>query len=255
MYIAQQTADGAYQIVDQNGVIYFRVGNAAAPTYSHAVAASATVQTAQSGSGSYAPGNVLHTTGGTGTNPVEATFTVTHTKVITAVVNAAGSGGTPGAATFTGTTGTGTKFQCTGTIEAGGTLTGALVVSVAGDYTVNPTSLAAEPVTGGSLTGATITLKTGVLTAALLTAGSIDHVHANPITTTVTPTGGTGATLNVTWTYTSQGAETAGYMAFPTHTPASATAAGVIGSVAWDASYIYVCVAQDSWKRVAISAW
>jgi hypothetical protein len=38
-------------------------------------------------------------------------------------------------------------------------------------------------------------------------------------------------------------------------TPASASAAGVTGTVAWDASYIYTCVATNTWKRVAIASW
>ena len=41
----------------------------------------------------------------------------------------------------------------------------------------------------------------------------------------------------------------------PTHTPASASATGTAGEVAWDADYIYVCTATDTWKRVAISTW
>lgn len=41
----------------------------------------------------------------------------------------------------------------------------------------------------------------------------------------------------------------------PTHTPASATATGTAGEVAWDANYIYVCTAANTWKRVAISTW
>lgn len=41
----------------------------------------------------------------------------------------------------------------------------------------------------------------------------------------------------------------------PTLTPASATATGTAGEVAWDANYIYVCTATDTWKRVAISTW
>ena len=41
----------------------------------------------------------------------------------------------------------------------------------------------------------------------------------------------------------------------PTHTPASATAAGTTGEVAWDANYIYICTATNTWKRVAISTW
>lgn len=41
----------------------------------------------------------------------------------------------------------------------------------------------------------------------------------------------------------------------PTHTPASASATGTAGEVAWDANYIYVCTATNTWKRVAISTW
>ena len=38
-------------------------------------------------------------------------------------------------------------------------------------------------------------------------------------------------------------------------TPASASAAGDQGSICWDDSYIYVCTATNTWKRVAISTW
>ena len=38
-------------------------------------------------------------------------------------------------------------------------------------------------------------------------------------------------------------------------TPASAAAAGDAGMVCWDSSYIYVCVATNTWKRVAIATW
>lgn len=37
--------------------------------------------------------------------------------------------------------------------------------------------------------------------------------------------------------------------------PGSAGATGVSGTISWDASYIYVCIATDTWKRVAISTW
>ena len=40
-----------------------------------------------------------------------------------------------------------------------------------------------------------------------------------------------------------------------TATPASASATGTEGDIAWDANYIYVCVATDTWKRVGISTW
>lgn len=39
------------------------------------------------------------------------------------------------------------------------------------------------------------------------------------------------------------------------NTPASAAATGTAGTICWDSSYIYVCVATDTWKRVAISTW
>lgn len=38
-------------------------------------------------------------------------------------------------------------------------------------------------------------------------------------------------------------------------TPASATASGSAGEVCWDANYVYVCVATNTWKRAAISSW
>lgn len=38
-------------------------------------------------------------------------------------------------------------------------------------------------------------------------------------------------------------------------TPASATATGTTGQICWDADYVYVCVATNTWKRSAISTW
>jgi hypothetical protein len=38
-------------------------------------------------------------------------------------------------------------------------------------------------------------------------------------------------------------------------TPASAAATGTAGTIAWDTSYIYVCTATNTWKRVAIATW
>jgi hypothetical protein len=39
------------------------------------------------------------------------------------------------------------------------------------------------------------------------------------------------------------------------NTPASAGATGTTGEIAWDADYIYVCTAANTWKRTAISTW
>ena len=38
-------------------------------------------------------------------------------------------------------------------------------------------------------------------------------------------------------------------------TPASATASGGQGEIAWDANYVYVCVSTNAWRRAALSTW
>ena len=38
-------------------------------------------------------------------------------------------------------------------------------------------------------------------------------------------------------------------------TPASASATGATGEICWDASYIYVAVGTNTWKRAALSTW
>lgn len=46
------------------------------------------------------------------------------------------------------------------------------------------------------------------------------------------------------------------YINVPTaKTPASATAAGATGDICWDSSYVYVCVAANTWKRTALTTW
>jgi hypothetical protein len=39
------------------------------------------------------------------------------------------------------------------------------------------------------------------------------------------------------------------------HTPASSSEACAQGTIAWDADYVYVCVATDTWKRTALATW
>jgi hypothetical protein len=38
-------------------------------------------------------------------------------------------------------------------------------------------------------------------------------------------------------------------------TPGSATATGNAGDICWDANYVYVCTATNTWKRSALSTW
>lgn len=144
------------------------------------------------------PGDVLVVAGGTTSDA--ATVTVTHTKVVSVAINGVGSGGTPGASTLTGTTGTGTKFQATVVIQGDGTLTGAPapVITVAGDYTVNPT-LTAEPVTAtASLVGVTVDLVMGVLTVSISHPGVYSALPgATPISANTSPVVGTAATFTL----------------------------------------------------------
>jgi hypothetical protein len=37
--------------------------------------------------------------------------------------------------------------------------------------------------------------------------------------------------------------------------PATATSTGIAGQIAYDSSYVYVCVATNTWKRSALSSW
>lgn len=39
------------------------------------------------------------------------------------------------------------------------------------------------------------------------------------------------------------------------YTPASSTAACSQGQISWDDQYVYVCVAQNNWKRTELSSW
>ena len=38
-------------------------------------------------------------------------------------------------------------------------------------------------------------------------------------------------------------------------TPSSASDMGQQGEICWDANYLYICIATDTWKRVALSTW
>lgn len=38
-------------------------------------------------------------------------------------------------------------------------------------------------------------------------------------------------------------------------TPANSTANGYAGQIAYDSSYIYICIAENTWKRTDITTW
>lgn len=141
----------------------------------------------------YAPGDTIVPSGGTQTSAAQ--FTVATTKVVSATVAAGGSGGTNGTQTVTGTTGTGTKFQASVTVS-GGAITAVLSITLGGNYTVNPTTLSSEPVTGAGLSGARLSVVMGISSVTISNAGVFS---ANPAGLSFTQAsssgGGTGATF------------------------------------------------------------
>jgi len=67
---------------------------------------------------------------------------------------------------------------------------------------------------------------------------------------------GAGTTLGLTAILTGSLKTTGSLIVISTaKTPVSAEDAGEIGTICWDTSYIYVCVATNTWKRSAISTW
>ena len=84
-------------------------------------------------------------------------------------------------------------------------MTGPLTVAVVGDYTTNPTSIAAEPVTGCGLTGATVAMTMGVLAANLSTPGAYTAIPTNPVAQGTAAGGETGVTFNFNGLWQAQG--------------------------------------------------
>jgi hypothetical protein len=92
---------------------------------------------------------------------------------------------------------------------------------------------------------------TGTLTATALVgplAGNVTgNVTGNASGTAATVTTAAQPAITSVGTLTS--------LKLATSTPASASATGTIGTIAWDTGYIYVCTATDTWERVAIATW
>lgn len=169
----------------------------------------------------YVPKQIITCSGGTSTVPCQ---TIIYSTIVNAlpVVAAGGSGCTPGAQTFTGTTGiagsSGTNyFTVTGTVSGGGVLQSPLTAYAAnGPYTEKPINWSAEPVTGGNCAvPPTIDLSNamGANTGSVYVAGNYTSNPTGavsftpaplPISTMVWQAGG-GGTVTVTIATFSQG--------------------------------------------------
>lgn len=105
------------------------------------------------------------------------------------------------------------------------------------------------PVAGylsGSATGGTWHTKLNSDGALALATGGVDRVW-------VAPTGQVG--LGTTSPTAALDVAGDALRLRSAKTPASAGAPCNQGEMAWDASYVYVCVATNSWKRSALSSW
>ncbi len=156
---------------------------------------------------SYYPGDLITLADGASytisTQPVIANVTVT-TLSVTPSVNAGGTNGTTGFGNVTGTTGTGTKFVANVSIS-GGAINAVNSLISNGLYTVNPTSLIAEPVTGANLTGATLVLGIGVANVVINnTTGQVITIPTNPVSQYKTSGNGAGATFTLTYNQTGE---------------------------------------------------
>jgi hypothetical protein len=60
------------------------------------------------------------------------------------------------------------------------------------------------------------------------------------------------ATLDINGTLRVQGD---GIQIATSKTPSSSTDTGQAGQIAWDSNYLYICVATNTWKRVALANW
>ena len=195
-------------------------GNAvvASPQYSFYSPPSARITVATPGSG-FVPGTDVVTLAG-GTSTVPATLSTTSTQVSSAAVAAGHAGSTCGgtSATLTGTTGTGTKFQATATVSAGA-ITAITAITVPGAYTVNPTAIANEPVTGDSCTGVQLAITMGWLTGAPVANGVYSVPPTSPVAMASSTGAGTGATFNAS------GYQVAGKFLYGTDDSVAVTAA------------------------------
>jgi len=55
-----------------------------------------------------------------------------------------------------------------------------------------------------------------------------------------------------TWQFNSNGTTS---LPIPGYVPTYSTSTGSIGQVSWTSSYVYVCVATNTWKRTPLNTW
>lgn len=94
----------------------------------------------------------------------------------------------------------------------------------------------ANTITTTNIQSNTANVQTATVNVATVTTGNIQALSANTILCE-------SVTTNTTLVLTTA------------KTPLSAIDTGLQGQIAWDADYIYVCVANNVWKRSALTTW
>jgi hypothetical protein len=120
---------------------------------------------------------------------------------------------------------------------------GTTVAVLAGDTAIN----VADKIRSTAFTGWTVGGTTGTNTVVFT-----ENAIGASVAPSFTDTGSTGATATFVVTTAGTNGTWVGHY---TTVPSSATATGVKGQYAVDASYYYICTATNTWKRVAIAAW
>lgn len=138
-----------------------------------------------------------------------------------------------------------TAGNVTGTV---GNATYATTAGTAG--TANTVLVGAQPniTSVGSLNSLTVT--GNIVAGNISTAGTIAVANIS-----TTGSGGdiSGANLILANSVSTSGNVTVGgLLSSPQNSPASSST-GIIGQICWDANYIYVCTASNTWKRVALT--
>lgn len=138
-------------------------------------------------------------------------------------------------------------------------------IAVIATKVCNAILAAGAAIVGGSINGTSVGATTPS-TGAFTTLSASNSVTLSPASHNVvlSPTGTGVVTINpatlgtldkVTVGGTTPAAGTFSLLVTSANTPANATATGVAGTIAWDATHVYVCVATNTWVRATTATW
>jgi hypothetical protein len=146
------------------------------------------------------------------------------------------------------------KLEAAGLVQIVTTGTGLAITgatAITGDLSVATNKFTANATTGNIVSAGNATLK-----------NSINFTHTSN-TNEISSISDTGLTISATGWINLQADYVSIYSArfegnpiLSSKTiPASASATGVEGTITWDATYIYICTASNTWKRALASTW